>query len=113
MIHVFAACVLASSGAPYDFTHFEEVLWPQWVSTFKSGAGAGDYSWLPNQSRVAGEGTSIYGTTDLVYASFAVGRLNDLTPSELAEWGATINSFQNKTTGWYVDGHMKQDKTGF
>lgn len=48
-------------STPYDFTHFEEVLMPQWIAMFRSGAGPGDYSWLPAAQRTTGEGTSVYG----------------------------------------------------
>ena len=56
---------IQGDSPPYDFTFFEETLWPQWVARFKSGPGVGDYSWLQASQRTNGEGTSIYGTTDL------------------------------------------------
>ena len=86
---------------PYDFTFFEETLWPQWVARFKSGTGVGEFSWLPSAARTKGEGTSIYGTTDLVYATFAVGQLGNLSQADRVAWADVINSFQNKSTGWF------------
>lgn len=91
----------AATALPYDFTSFEQ-QWPRWVELFASGTGAGEFSWLPTQSRKLGQGTSLYGTTDLVYASFAVGQLAALTDAERDGWAKVINKFQNKTTGWFV-----------
>ena len=75
-----------STGAAFDFTHFETTLMPQWIASMNSGDGDGEYSWLPSRLRTNGENTSIYGTTDMVYAFFATGLLDALTLAEKKRW---------------------------
>jgi len=36
-----------------------------------------------------------------VYATFAVGQLGNLSQADRAAWADVINSFQNKSTGWF------------
>ena len=95
--------LVTTTSAPYDLTHFEKELWPNWVGLFLTNdSRTGAYSWLPRSMRKPGQdGPSLYGTTDMVYASFAVGTLQQLSLNQRAEWAAIINSFQNRSTGWY------------
>ena len=95
------AGAIAASAGPFDFTHFETELMPAWIASMKSGnGGIGEYSWLPSRLRKAGEGTSIYGSTDMVYAFYATGLLDTLSVAEKSMWAQTINAFQNRSTGW-------------
>jgi hypothetical protein len=91
-----AATSPANSSPPFDFTHFEDTLFPAWRRLFLSGDGAaGEYSLKQ------GKPTSVYGATDMVYALHATGQLRNLSRAERAAWGATINGFQNKSTGFF------------
>lgn len=89
---VFVRLVAAS----FDFTHFEDVLFPQWQALFLSGdAEAGEYSFLP------GNETSLYGVTDMIYSLHAAGQLARVPKATRLRWADTINRFQNRSTGFY------------
>ena len=101
MLAALCIALVSSSAAappPFDFTHFEDVLFPAWRRLFQSGADAagGEYSLKQ------GEPTSVYGATDMVYALHAAGQLGNLTRAERTRWGATINGFQNSSSGFFA-----------
>ena len=100
MLLVFFIATTANTdvcnNTPFDFTHFEDVLFPAWQNLFLSGdAGSGEYSYRQ------GHQTSVYGVTDMIYALHAAGQLRNLSRAERMRWGATINRFQNTSTGFY------------
>lgn len=85
----------------FDFTFFEDELFGAWQARFLVGdAAVGEYSLKP-VSNPAYNRTSLYGTTDMVYARHATGQLDGMSSQERRQWAETINSFQNRTTGWY------------
>ena len=101
----------ASSGArmksddadgPFDFTLFEDELFGAWQALFLAGnAAMGQYSLKPVSDSTYNR-TSLYGVTDMIYAQHATGQLEQMSTQERRQWAATVNSFQNRTTGWYV-----------
>lgn len=85
----------------FDFTFFEDELFAAWQALFLAGdPSLGEYSLKP-VSNAAYNRTSLYGTTDMVYARHATGQLDGMSSQERRQWAATINSFQNRTSGWY------------
>jgi len=92
----FALAYLRFAVASFDFTHFEDVLFPQWQALFVSGdAGSGEYSYKAHHA------TSVYGVTDMIYALHAAGQLGSLPKATRLRWADTINRFQNHSTGFY------------
>lgn len=79
----------------FDFTRFEDDLFPAWQGLFRVGPAPGEFSLLPDKNV-----TSFYGTTDMVYALHAVGQLDAVSCAERVQWAATINEFQNASSGW-------------
>ena len=68
LILTFMVSVLTGvSCVPVDLTSFEDNIFPQWLELFRTSDAAGHFSWLPKGLRNASQGTSLYGTTDLVY----------------------------------------------
>lgn len=82
----------------FDFGELHASLLAEWMAQFKAGPGVGDYSYTP------GGPTSLYGTTDMVYARYLTGHW-DLTEADKDAWAATINQFQDPETGWYHKSH--------
>lgn len=82
-------------AAPVDFRAFE-ALWPRWLSSFKSGPGVGEYSYIPNHP------TSVYGAADTLMSLHVLGLLGNLTAGQADEWAATVNAFQDPATGLYL-----------
>ena len=78
----------------FDFTFFEEELFPLWEAQFRSGSTAGEFSFKKNGP------TSLYGTTDSLISRYIINQLS-LNESEMDEWAAIINQFQDPNTGWY------------
>lgn len=86
----------------FDFTAFEDELFEAWQHLFLVGdPKLGQFSLKPVSADPAYKHTSLYGVTDMVYALHATGRLDAMPKQERQRWAATINSFQNRTTGWY------------
>ncbi len=80
----------------YDFSTFQDDIFPKWVAQFKSGDGIGEYSFA------AGGPTSVYGTTDMLISKYIVGDLDGIDEKEKDEWASTINRFQDPDTGKYI-----------
>jgi hypothetical protein len=78
----------------FDFTQFEEELYPEWESMFRIGGGTGEFSY------VKGGKPCPYGTLDVIFCRAIMNRLT-LTEKEKNDWASYINSFQQKDTGWY------------
>ena len=78
----------------FDFTFFEETLFPRWEAQFRSGSKAGDFSFQKNGP------TSLYGTADSLITRYILNQLA-LSESEKDEWATNINQFQDSKTGWY------------
>ena len=64
---VLVSVLTYASCAPVDLTSFEDNIFPQWLALFRTSDAPGQFSWLPKGARNASQGTSLYGTTDLVY----------------------------------------------
>ena len=82
------------SRSVYDFTRFQEELFPKWIVQFQSGDGPGEYSY-----KIGGP-TSCYGTTDMLISRYIMDEL-DLTDVDRDFWASVINRFQQEPTGWY------------
>ncbi|MFW5861111.1 MAG: hypothetical protein ACOCWZ_02590 [Spirochaetota bacterium] len=78
----------------YDFTKFQEQVFPAWIRQFVSGEKTGEYSY-----KIGGP-TSCYGTTDMLISRYIMDEL-DLTDSEKNQWASVINQFHDEKTGWY------------
>jgi hypothetical protein len=89
-------------SATFDFTSFEDTLFDEWALRFRTRQGPGQFSLLP-VADAAHNQTSLYGSTDMVYAHHAMGRLTDFSRAERAEWAEAIHSFQEQNgSGWFV-----------
>ncbi|MBN1534332.1 MAG: hypothetical protein JXA20_16790 [Spirochaetes bacterium] len=78
----------------YDFTLFQERIFPRWIKQFASGPGPGEYSF-----KIGGP-TCSYGTTDMLISRYIMDEL-DLSEEEKDRWAGVINSFQDPVTGNY------------
>ncbi|NIM89944.1 MAG: hypothetical protein GTO17_03245 [Candidatus Aminicenantes bacterium] len=93
----------------FDFTKFENELFPKWIEQFRSGNGIGEYSFTKRGP------TSFYGTTDVLISLYNTGKL-DLTEEEKDQWAKVINQFQDPKTGWYkrtFTMHYKEHTTAY
>jgi len=81
----------------FDFSFFEECIFPKWVARFKAGPAIGDYSFLPGDSKV-----DSYGTADMLISLYAANELSDLTEKQKDEWATIINRFQDPATGKFT-----------
>ena len=90
------------SAASYNFTAFEDELFPKWKALFSVGPAnnEGKYSLHPVVNPEHNF-TSLYGATDMVYAMHATGQLAEIPRQQREQWARTINSFQNQSSGWY------------
>ncbi|MBN2152305.1 MAG: hypothetical protein JW839_12715 [Candidatus Lokiarchaeota archaeon] len=79
----------------FDFTTFQEKVFPEWVKQFKVGPGIGDYSFAP------GGTIDSYGTADTLISMYIMDELGGLTEGQRDEWAATINQFQDPATCKY------------
>eukprot|EP00913_Durusdinium_trenchii_P011702 g10990.t1 len=68
----------------FDFSYFEDVLFPSWVDFFrvKDGFAFNAFGSCKSENRTILCPASMYGSTDMVYAYFAVG------PAEAQPWHA-------------------------
>jgi hypothetical protein len=82
----------------YDFSRFQEELYPEWERRFASG-GIGEFGYLP------GAATCSYGTTDMLISRYTMGDL-ELSEKEKDAWAAVINRFQ-RPDGWYAKSHTR------
>ena len=78
----------------FDFTRFQEEIFPQWAARFKAGRGIGEYSFRK------GGPTTCYGTTDILISKCIMGDLQ-LSEKEKDSWAESIHALQNPRTGWY------------
>ena len=85
----------------FDFTRFQEELYPAWEKQFSSG-GTGEFSYKPGGS------TCSYGTTDMLISRYIINDL-ELSENEKDTWAAVINRFQNEK-GWYDKSHTTHHK---
>lgn len=83
----------------YDFTHFEAVLLPQWLSLFRAGATPGAFSFL--SANASASGPTLYGSADAAHVLATTGLLANLSAAERSAWAAQINTFQDPATGFY------------
>lgn len=81
----------------YDFTFFEEKLLPKWLDRFSVNYAKGQFSFMPDAV------PALYGTIDVVHVLATVGQLDHLSETFKDAWSAQMNSFQNATTGFYID----------
>ncbi len=79
----------------FDFTTFQESIFPEWLKQFKVGPGIADYSFTP------GGQIDSYGTTDMLISMYIMNELGGLSERQKDEWAATINRFQDPATGKY------------
>jgi hypothetical protein len=79
----------------FDFTTFQEQVFPKWITQFKVGPGIGDYSFAP------GGKVDSYGTTDTLISMYIMNELGGLSEKQKDEWAAAINQFQEPSTGKY------------
>lgn len=101
--------MVESREKSYDFTFFEEEMFPEWIKRFESGEKTGDYGY-----EIDGP-TSLYGTTDMLISKYDINQLH-LTEDEKDEWAAIINQFQNPKTGWFEKKytmHYKEHTTAY
>ncbi len=78
----------------FDFTPFQDEIFPQWSARFRSGEAVGEYSYTKRGP------TSLYGTTDILFCRYIMGE-SDFSEREKDQWAATINRFQRSGSGWY------------
>ena len=76
----------------FDFRGFE-AMYDEWEEGYRSGAGPGEFSYR------RGGPTSLYGTTDMVFSRYILGRMPN--EGDRDAWSAVINGFQDSRTGWY------------
>ena len=76
----------------FDFSIFQEEVFPDWKAQFKSGEGIGEFSYEK------GGPTSLYGTTDMLISQYIIGDLDNLQQPEKNHWAAIINQFQDPKT---------------
>ena len=94
---LFSYC--AAHAQPFDFTHFETSLLPQWLRLFRAGATPGAYSFL---SANASAGPTLYGSADVAHVLATTNTLGNLSAADRAVWAAQINSFQSPATGFFA-----------
>jgi hypothetical protein len=94
----------------FDFTRFEEEIYPEWEARFRIGGGTGEFSY------VKGGKPCPYGTLDIIFCRTIMNGLI-LTEKEKDEWASYINSFQQETTGWYKKtytfNHFREHTTAY
>lgn len=94
----------------FDFTPFEEELYPAWEARFRIGPGIGDFSYAPSGK------PCLYGTTDILFNRAVMARL-DLNETEKDAWAAAVNAFQDPGRGWYrkvyTHTHFKEHTTAY
>ena len=78
----------------FDFTRFEEKIYPEWEARFRIGGDTGEFSYIQKGKPCP------YGTLDILFCMAVMNRLT-LTEQEKDEWASYINLFQQKDTGWY------------
>merc|ERR1712151_75742 len=81
----------------YDFHYFEDEILPKWIDRFSVDYAKGQFSFFPNDA------SALYGSIDVVHVLASTGLLANLTESEKDIRAAHISSFQNKSTGLFVD----------
>jgi hypothetical protein len=87
----------APSGThSYDIDAFLEMA-PEWMEQFRTGAGPGEYSFLPGMTRA-----DLYGSTDMFYLLYTLNQL-DLSREERKQWAGVVARFQDKGTGWFIE----------
>ena len=69
------------SNTVYDFTRFQERIFPEWIQLFVSGPEIGEYSYKINGP------TSCYGTTDMLISRYIIDELN-LSDDEKDSWAS-------------------------
>lgn len=79
--------------APVDFTHFENVLLPQWVARFAVSPAPGNYSYDTLHQNA---GATVYGSADVAHILAIANQLN-ATSTQAAEWASVLNSFSNSS----------------
>jgi hypothetical protein len=77
----------------FDFSTFQEQIFPDWAAQFKVGQGVGEYSFNK------GGRVDSYGSADMFIMRYALDGLENLDDGIRDAWAATINSFQDPTTG--------------
>jgi len=86
----------------FDFSRFQEELYPSWERQFRREGGVGEFGYL------AGAPTCSYGTTDILINRYTMNEWN-LEESEKDSWAAVINRFQNDE-GWYTKSHTNHHR---
>lgn len=95
--------------APYDFTFFENEIFPKWLRLLQTKDKTGEYG------RKFGKSTNLYGTTDVLISRYIVNQLN-INSEEKKLWADVINRYQDPTTGWYraiFPLHYKEHTTAY
>ena len=84
---------------PFNFTHFEAVLLPQWLALFRAGAAPGAYAFL--SANASASGPTLYGAADVAHVLATTGALGALPAADRAAWAAQINAFQDPASGFF------------
>ncbi|HME53658.1 MAG TPA: hypothetical protein VKM55_15635 [Candidatus Lokiarchaeia archaeon] len=88
---------MSDNGRVFDFTPFQDHVFPKWLARFKAGQGIGDFSFNPRAKKV-----DSYGTTDMLICEYTLNELSDLLDEDKDAWAATINQFQDTKTGKFT-----------
>ncbi len=78
----------------FDFSTFQNEIFPYWSGQFKSGESIGDYSYTQKGP------PSLYGSTDILFCKYIMGE-SELSEKEKDQWADAINRFQQPGNGWY------------
>jgi hypothetical protein len=97
-----AACRVTSALATstqqegmFDLRSFEAMM-DEWKQQFRTSNASGMYADIRKQTS-----PTAYGSTDVVYLEYVLGRLDDYSAVEKQAWAEVINSFQDEQTGLY------------
>jgi len=94
----------------WDLRPFEEWLFEEFVPSLRTGPDAGSYA-----ARLGEDTTALYGSADVACILYTLGQL-DCTPAVAQGWLATLGSFQESQSGFFVDdrgGLTTAHNTGF
>lgn len=85
------------NGRSFDFSNFQDRVFPKWRARFKAGQGIGDFSYKTGKTQ-----TDSYGTADMLICMATLNELSGLTDEQKDAWAATINRYQDQKTGKFT-----------
>lgn len=85
---------------PIDFTPFESDVLPAWLARFTLDYNRGRFAFHAGSNV-----PDIYGTIDVVHVLGTVGQLASFSDRQRDAWAATVNSFQDASTGFFATEH--------